>query len=963
MLIFSPLGLGSPPSHHRVRWRRVMLSVTGLVLLYNSLATTQWTNNPYKNTTVSLSNVERYVDDLLSDGKGGAFIAWGSYSPKWWIFIQRISPDGNLLWDTNGVWVSLSDPAQVVPTICSDGADGVIVAWTDARGDGADIYIQRISPTGTRLWGDTGVPICVAFQAQGYKSITSDGMGGAIVTWRDLRNDLDGDIYAQRINGNGVVQWAMNGVPVCAYPGSQGNPKVISDGQGGAYIVWPDTRPGSTYLQHIDGNGNALWAVNGIRACLGSTCGGGLPSIVTDGGTGCIVLWNGGPRAQRFSFNGTRLWGSAGVQVMNYNEGYRSDMVPDGRGGLIFCTGPYVPGTGRTDIYVQRVASDGSLPWGLSGVAICTTHTADLYHPRLSSDGDGGAIIVWGDYKGGDSIDVYAQRVDSSGNVRFAVNGTPVSLGPRSQQWPIIVPDLKGGGIVSWSLDDRNEDITPLNPYFYDIFVQNIDHHGYLGVTQPRISSIGDVPADQGGFLALNWRGTYLDRDSVRVVYRYAIFRQDTLGGSWVWAGGVTATSDTSYTLVVPTANDSTASGLPVARFMVQALSLDSQMVWKSDSDSGYSVDNLHPAVVASLQATLEPDSSIRLWWPLNLIDPDVRGYAIYRAESSNVVTPFNKISLTTDSVYIDSLYRPGTKATYYVIVEDLHDNQSPPSPDASVETLRNFPYLISQAGWHLLSVPVSMNDYRKTSLFPTTGSTDAYAYDGGYRRIDTLLPGLGFWLRFATSETSFVTGFLRSTDTIPVKYGWNMVGSVSEPVRVSSITSLPGGAVTSQFYTYDNTSAAYETVDSLFPGVGYWVKVSQDASLTMGSLGGEQDTRQREAIVIRPIAEKPPPPPAGSMTGVGGSGTKPSRYALHQNTPNPFNPQTAIEYEIPEPGFVTLRVFDVLGKVVATLVNEFQPAGAKTVIFDAQRFPSGLYFYRLQVGWFADTKRMMLMK
>jgi hypothetical protein len=88
-----------------------------------------------------------------------------------------------------------------------------------------------------------------------------------------------------------------------------------------------------------------------------------------------------------------------------------------------------------------------------------------------------------------------------------------------------------------------------------------------------------------------------------------------------------------------------------------------------------------------------------------------------------------------------------------------------------------------------------------------------------------------------------------------------------------------------------------------------------------------------------------------------------PKTYSLAQNYPNPFNPSTRIRFEIPNSGFVTLKVYDVLGKEVKTLVNQNLTAGVKEVDFDASNFPSGVYFYSVKAGNFTETKKMVLVK
>ncbi|MCS7014426.1 MAG: T9SS type A sorting domain-containing protein, partial [Chloroherpetonaceae bacterium] len=86
--------------------------------------------------------------------------------------------------------------------------------------------------------------------------------------------------------------------------------------------------------------------------------------------------------------------------------------------------------------------------------------------------------------------------------------------------------------------------------------------------------------------------------------------------------------------------------------------------------------------------------------------------------------------------------------------------------------------------------------------------------------------------------------------------------------------------------------------------------------------------------------------------------------YNLEQNYPNPFNPTTNIRYSIQQTGLVTLKVYDLLGREVATLVNEVQPPGNYEVQFNAStRTSSGIYIYRLQSGNFTRTMKMMLVK
>ena len=90
---------------------------------------------------------------------------------------------------------------------------------------------------------------------------------------------------------------------------------------------------------------------------------------------------------------------------------------------------------------------------------------------------------------------------------------------------------------------------------------------------------------------------------------------------------------------------------------------------------------------------------------------------------------------------------------------------------------------------------------------------------------------------------------------------------------------------------------------------------------------------------------------------------TTPTSFLLYQNYPNPFNPSTTIKYSVPNQSIVSLKLFDVLGSEIKTIVNEEKPIGNYEVNFDASNLPSGVYFYRLQAGDFVETKKMVLLK
>jgi hypothetical protein len=114
---------------------------------------------------------------------------------------------------------------------------------------------------------------------------------------------------------------------------------------------------------------------------------------------------------------------------------------------------------------------------------------------------------------------------------------------------------------------------------------------------------------------------------------------------------------------------------------------------------------------------------------------------------------------------------------------------------------------------------------------------------------------------------------------------------------------------------------------------------------------GGPRTHQRTYTLNVNPI-----------YTGIEENGI-PVKYALTQNYPNPFNPVTVISYQLPANSFVTLKVYDIMGKEVATLVNEMKQAGTYDVNFEAANLPSGTYFYRMIAGSFTDVKKMTILK
>jgi hypothetical protein len=412
-----------------------------------------------------LSNISFPVEIVVAgDSDGSSIIVW--QERQWEIFAQKVDSKGSVLWTRNGVPVMTGAIQLREPVAISDGSGGAIVAWRDSRNGEADIFAQRIDSTGVAQWTSGGVVISSAIFNQEGLSITNSVGGGAIIAWQDNRSGGSWDIFAQRVDNAGAVQWQADGLEISTASGAQQNPEIISDGAGGAIIAWEDARPGSNsddiYAQKVTSSGVVQWTVDGVMVAAAADYQRD-PLLVTDGAGGAIIAWrdrrNGTDDdiyAQRLDSTGTRQWNIASDLVISASSGdqQKHQIIADGLGGAIIVWHDERKGDGYTNIYAQIVNSAGAVLVP-NGFAIAEDHNGGV--PSLTSDGAGGAIIAWSDRRNerlGNRLDIYAQRIDGSGAAQWLAGGVAISTEIESQTFPKLVSNKAGGAFINW-LDGR----------------------------------------------------------------------------------------------------------------------------------------------------------------------------------------------------------------------------------------------------------------------------------------------------------------------------------------------------------------------------------------------------------------------------------------------------------------------------------------------------------------------------
>lgn len=433
-----------------------------------SEATPLW--NGTLGSQIGLAASNREAPKVICVSTNEAIVVWQEFNGvDWDIYADKVDLTTRTSPWFGKVAVCTAIRDQINPEIADDGAGGALIAWQDKRATGLpdedDIYVQRLNGAdGASLWTLDGVAARVVLNTDSLsQQIICASTGEAIVTWQDNRSDPTGDIYAQKFTAAGAIApgWTANGEPICNAPHYQKFPQLCSDGSGGAIITWHDNRASTEtdiYAYGIKSNGDKAtgWQTNGNPVCVltGFQL---FPQIVSDGSGGAVICWedefigNGDIYSQKMSGSGSPQWAMNGIPVCS-DPDHQTDpqMTSDGFGGAVIIWQDYR--NINVSIYAQKVASTGIVEesWTPNGALIvedsCTSTT-----PRIAGDGFGGAIITWEDTReAATGKDIFAQKIFSDGTTPWTIGGVCLCNAAGNQLVPAIANDYMGGAVVVW---------------------------------------------------------------------------------------------------------------------------------------------------------------------------------------------------------------------------------------------------------------------------------------------------------------------------------------------------------------------------------------------------------------------------------------------------------------------------------------------------------------------------------
>jgi hypothetical protein len=434
-----------------------------------------------------LAGCPQHIDSLYGlkvagNGTGGALAIY-EYSLGGNIYAQKISPEGKTLWGEKGALLGSSHSqsySYFSLNIVSDDSGGAIAAWPDSDQFKPTTQVVRIDPAGQILWQRGFIY---------FDKLISDGAGGAILAFdypggEIIVGNTERDLLLVRVDSQGDYPWGLQGVAIKRQKYQDNTLQIVSDGSGGAIATWeemdsqPNLTPGTTtsftdrlIAQRIDSTGTLSW---GDSVSLFTTPEGTwFESLQAagDGKGGTIASWFqvtevpadvNGPRsqipdiaAQKVDADGKVLWQSSGVPLEIGGSAPNASARPsvltgDGSGGAVLLWPDMRKATAdRTNLFAQRLDAAGNIKWQAGGINVSLA-ALNLFCSIINA-GDGNTIAAYSFLEnGGNRQGLHVQQLNANGQTVWPENGVAVTDAIYASH--VISPDGQGGAITAWGI-------------------------------------------------------------------------------------------------------------------------------------------------------------------------------------------------------------------------------------------------------------------------------------------------------------------------------------------------------------------------------------------------------------------------------------------------------------------------------------------------------------------------------
>ena len=870
---------------------------------------------------------------ITSDANGGAYLVWTDARSSGLsdLYGSHILDDGSIApgWDVNGNPVVSESGTQSQHRLCSDGTNGVIVVWSDSREIASNIYMQRFSPDGTMLWNENGTLLCDGLMTRDKPKVIPDRQGNFIFTWRDKRNESDGDIYAQKIDLDGNPLWGtgLSGIEVYAGDGIQKNPEISCSSDSGAFITWQDNREdyeySEVYSQKLDSGGALLWNPEGVSITpqLDDYYSYRSFDICKDNFGGVWLLWhdardnehnNVDLYIQHLDSTGEELLETDGMLISEAPNDQCYPIMNGTSSGEVFAfwaNGNYGDfNYGANSIAYQILETDGSeiLPENGEVVFSGLSNSARNLHTLENSSSP---IITWEDYRN-DTSQIYMQTLNNDGSGNSEQNGIPITSQTGSSQLysqTAKEPDANEFGVI-WH-ENRLGNV-------YQAYAQIMQTDGTMTGEPEGILLSTAAWSDQNypKISAVNNNGNmeyYAGwSDGREMMSGTGVYAQKIAAGEIQW--------DEECVLVLDSDGDDTLKDIVENFYIIQnGLWNDLNIVVQKLNEDGniaegWPIDGLvicdAPGNQNNPQCLMIPEGLLIVWEDYRNGDSDI--YAQLMDRAGNFLWQATGVPLVqadSDQYDFSITYDNDIYMAWVEYIDALN-----------IKVYAQKFNLSAEPQWEETGVLISEQ---------TGQQREPNIIHRNYPNHEIVV----FWSNAADDYTDLYSQTINEAGEL----GNGIVGEVVCDVRhyQQEPTAVLTGNDVIVFWE-DQRASDYMPITSIYAQKLSYVDAGEE--------------------VVNHVPAK-----------------------LYQNYPNPFNPSTTISFQISNQQLLSasrsetatsneqmqIEIFNIKGQQVDQLRITNYELGINEVVWNAERFASGVYFYKLTVGNTEVSKKMVLIK